>query len=61
MRNYRAVGTIMLEGQGSEADYDFDMEWHEFREPNEMDVLHYMMETGLIQIISESIEEWEYA
>jgi hypothetical protein len=55
MDEYRVSGYILLEGQGSEAEYDFVMEW-DGDYPNEMDVLHYMMETGIIQIIHRDTE-----
>lgn len=57
MKTYNMTGLIMIEGTLDEATYDFDMEWHELEpEPNDMDALRYMMDTGIIQIIHESAE-----
>jgi hypothetical protein len=51
------TGSIMIETTREEAFYDFDMEWPELEvEPNDMDALRYMMDTGIIQIIHESTE-----
>jgi hypothetical protein len=45
----------MLESTRQEAEYDFVAEFD--HEPDEMDVLNYMMNVGEIQIIHESTEE----
>jgi hypothetical protein len=55
MTNYHLQGLIMLESTRQEAEYDFVAEFD--HEPNEMDVLNYMMNVGEIQIIHESTEE----
>jgi hypothetical protein len=48
------TGSIFIEGTNEQADYDFQMEWPELEvEPNDMDALRYMMDTGIIQIIHE--------
>lgn len=57
MAMYQVTGTILIEGTLEEAAYDFDMEWDEEGEPGEMDVLNYMMDTGVIQILHRSSEE----
>ena len=55
--SYNMTGIIMIETTREEANYDFDMEWPELEaEPNDMDALRYMMDTGIIQIIHESTE-----
>ena len=54
MDTYRVSGCILLEGSGSEANYDFDMEWGWDTVPDELDVLRYMMDTGILQIMHES-------
>ena len=52
--SYNMTGSIFIEGTHDEASYDFDMEWPELEAaPNEMDALHYMMDTGIIQILHE--------
>ena len=56
MEMYRMTGTILIEGTGEEADYDFDMEWEEEGEPSDLDALRYMLDTGIIQIMHDSTE-----
>lgn len=56
MDMYRMTGHLFIEGTMESADYDFDMEWDEDREPDAMDALRYMMDTGIIQIMHESTE-----
>ena len=52
--SYNMTGSIFIEGTNEQADYDFQMEWPELEvEPNDMDALRYMMDTGIIQIIHE--------
>ena len=59
---YNMTGIIMIEGTLDEATYDFDMEWPELEaEPNDMDALRYMMDTGIIQIFQENTELVEEA
>ena len=54
---YNMTGIIMIETTREEAFYDFQMEWPELEaEPNDMDALRYMMDTGIIQIIHEDTE-----
>lgn len=60
MKTYRCMGIIQIEGTGDSAEYDFDMEWHDLEPaPNEIDILRYMMETGIIQILTYEAEESE--
>lgn len=52
--SYNMTGSIFIEGTMGMAGYDFDMEWPELEAaPNEMDALHYMMDSGIIQILHE--------
>ncbi len=55
MPNYRLRGLIMLESTRQEAEYDFEAEFD--HEPDEMEVLNYMMNVGEIQIIHGYEEE----
>lgn len=48
---YNVSGEILIEGTGESARYDFEMVSDQV--PSEMDVLNYMMETGIIQILHE--------
>jgi hypothetical protein len=57
MREYQVSGYLMIEGTDQSADYDFILEWDEFREPTEMDILNDMIQTGLIQVINQECEE----
>jgi hypothetical protein len=62
MKTYKMAGSIFIEGTNDQAEYYFDMEWPELEpEPNDMDALRYMMDTGIIQIIHESAELIEEA
>ena len=54
MSEYEVQGYIHIEGTGEEAAYEFIMESDS--EPNEMDVLHHMIEVGIIQIFHRSSE-----
>ena len=56
MNTYHVMGSILLEGSGSEANYDFDMEWWDDGEPDDMDVLNYMMTTGILQIMHDTTD-----
>jgi hypothetical protein len=57
MKNYRCMGLIHIEGTNNSAEYDFDMEWHDLEPaPNEIDILRYMMENGIIQILTYEAE-----
>ena len=56
MDMYRMRGHLFIEGTMESADYDFDMEWEEEHEPDAMDALRYMLDTGIIQIMHESTE-----
>ena len=54
---YNMTGSIFIEGTKEQADYDFEMQWPELEaEPNDMDALRYMMDTGIIQILHEDTE-----
>lgn len=53
---YRMTGHLFIEGTMESADYDFDMEWEEDHEPDALDALRYMMDSGIIQIMHESTE-----
>jgi hypothetical protein len=54
---YNMTGSIFIEGTNEQADYDFEMQWPELEaEPNDMDALRYMMDTGIIQILHEDTE-----
>jgi hypothetical protein len=54
---YNVTGSILIEGTSQEADYDFEMEYHtDEYPPNEMEVLHYMMQAGIIQILHDDAE-----
>ena len=58
MKNYRCMGIIQIEGTNDSAEYDFDMEWPDLEPtPNEIDILRYMMESGIIQILTYEAEE----
>ena len=60
MKTYRCQGIIQIEGTGDSAEYDFDMEWPDLEPaPNEIDILRYMNETGIIQILTYEAEESE--
>ena len=54
---YRVRGTLHLESTGDDAWYDFEMDAIDGREPNEMEILRDMMESGEIQILHESTLE----
>ena len=55
---YNMTGSIFIEGTHDEASYDFDMEWPDLEPaPNEIDILRYMNETGIIQILTYEAEE----
>ena len=55
--SYSMTGSIFIEGTNEQADYDFEMQWPELEvEPNDMDALRYMMDTGIIQILHEDTE-----
>ena len=59
MKMYRCMGMIHLAGMlGGSVEYDFDMEWPDLEPaPNEIDILRYMNESGIIQIITYEAEE----
>lgn len=62
MSRYRVKGRIGLEASGDSAEYELVMDWpSEMGLPTATDVLQYMVESGEIQIISETIEEEEGA
>ena len=56
MDMYRMTGHLFIEGTMESADYDFDMEWEEEHEPDAMDALRFMLDSGIIQIMHESTE-----
>jgi len=56
MPKYRLQGLIMLESTRQEAAYDFEDEFD--HEPDEIQVLFRMINTGEIQIIHEVTEEF---
>lgn len=56
MEMYRMTGHLFIEGTMESADYDFDMEWEEEHEPDAMDALRYMLDTGIIQIMHDNTE-----
>ncbi len=56
MDMYRMTGHLFIEGTMESADYDFDMEWEEEGEPDALDALRSMLDSGIIQIIHESTE-----
>lgn len=49
--DYNVTGEIYMESTGQSAEFDIDMEWDGEHEPNAMDVLHWLMQTGDLQII----------
>jgi hypothetical protein len=53
---YNMTGSIFIEGTMEEADYDFEMEWDSDVPPTDMDALHYMMDSGIIQIMHRTTE-----
>lgn len=53
--NYVVTGSILLESTREEASYEFEMESEGC--PSEMEILHYMMQTGEIQILHGATEE----
>ena len=53
---YRMTGHLFIEGTMESADYDFDMEWEGEHEPDAMDALRYMLDTGIIQIMHYNTE-----
>ena len=58
MVSCRAHGAIYMESTGEEARFDVDMEWPALEaKPDEMAVLHYLMDTGDIQILLDGVEE----
>lgn len=58
MKTYRCQGIIQIEGTNDSAEYDFDMEWPDLEPaPNDMHILDYMMQSGIIQIITYEAEE----
>ncbi len=59
-KTWRCVGSVFVEGTYAEAEYDFELEslWGD-EEPTAQEVFEYMVSTGIIQIIPESIEEIE--
>lgn len=59
MPYYRVAGTIMLESTRQEAEYDYEV-WFD-SEPDDMDILNDMMQSGEIQIIHETTEQIEEA
>jgi hypothetical protein len=56
MDMYRMRGHLFIEGTMEAADYDFDMEWEEEGEPDALDALRFMLDSGIIQIMHESTE-----
>lgn len=56
MDMYRMRGHLFIEGTMEAADYDFDMEWGEDGEPDALDALRFMLDSGIIQIMHESTE-----
>ena len=58
MKMYRCMGMIHIEGTNDSAEYDFDMEWTDLEPaPNDIDILRYMNDSGIIQIITYEAEE----
>ena len=58
MNMYRCMGMIHIEGTNDSAEYDFDMEWSDLEPaPNDIDILRYMNDSGIIQIITYEAEE----
>ena len=58
MSNYLVTGTIRLESTGEEAMYEVEMEdWDHLPDP--MSILHYLIQSGDIQIIPSHWEEVE--
>lgn len=58
MKNYHCKGIIQIEGTNDSAEYDFVMEWPDLEPaPNEIDILRYMNECGIIQILTYESEE----
>jgi hypothetical protein len=58
MPNYLVGGTIHMESTGEEAMYEVEMEdWDDVPDP--MSILHYLIQSGDIQIIPSHWEEVE--
>ena len=58
MPNYLVGGTIHMESTGEEAMYEVEMEnWDHV--PDDMSILHYLIQSGDIQIIPSHWEEVE--
>jgi hypothetical protein len=51
---YNCTGSIFIEGTMEQADYDFDMESES--DPNEFEILSYMIEMGILQVLHENTE-----
>lgn len=51
---YNCTGSIFIERTWERADYDFDMESES--DPNEFEILSYMIEMGILQILHENTE-----
>ena len=54
---YNVTGSIFIEGTMQEAEYGFEMEYPtDEQDPSGMEVLRYMMDAGIIQILHEDAE-----
>jgi hypothetical protein len=60
MSFYRCTGSIFIEGTMEQADYDFEVDAEDIADAdNPMDILNYMLQTGIIQILHEDTEYFE--
>jgi hypothetical protein len=57
MSYYRCTGSILIEGTLEQADYDFEVDPEDIADAcNPMDILNYMLQTGIIQILHEDTD-----
>lgn len=60
MSYYRCTGSILIEGTLEQADYDIEIDEGDIADAdNPMDILNYMLQTGIIQILHEDTEYFE--
>jgi hypothetical protein len=58
MSFFRCTGSILIEGTLEQADYDFEVDEDDIGDPDDpIQVLNYMIGTGIIQILHED-SEW---
>lgn len=57
---FRYTGSILIEGTLEQADYDFEADDGDIANPDDpIDILNFMIQTGIIQILHEDTEFFE--